>query len=363
MKYSLSQKLTLIRPLCPETHKTLRLSDVLAFGLDGIDCEVLETLEEIEAADLTGRRILFAIELGVSGINLEYVKMLKRIRLNRQMFRGSVAGIIVDGASELYTKSVSRHLEFSANRAGCAFLGRPLVEGTLSLRNYNIVANLLGTDNLNAYRQSVKDLAHRLLSFQPLGVKYPHILALHAGHSQRSNTLTLWQMVRQGIGDRAAVLEIPLHEGEIYDCKGCKYETCLHMGEQSRCIYGGVITEEVYPAIIECDALVMICPNYNDAISATLTAFVNRLTALFRVHRFYNKQLYAVIVSGYSGSDIVAEQLISSLNMNKSFFLPPEFAMMRTANDPGAIALREHIREDAAAFGQRIIVQLGGGFV
>ncbi len=356
----LSQKIALIRPLCPDSEKTLRLTDVLEYGLDGTDCEVLETVAEIEAADLTGRRILFAIELGESGINLEYVRMLKMIRLDRDMFRGSVAGIIVDGASELYTKSVSRHLEFSANRAGCAFLGRPLVEGTLSLRNYNVVANVLGTDNLGAYRQSVKDLVERLLAFQPSGVERPRILALHAGHSKQSNTLMLWSMIREGIDDRAEIQEISLHEGEIYDCRGCKFETCLHMGEESRCIYGGVITEEVYPAILECDALVMICPNYNDAISANLTAFVNRLTALFRVHRFYDKQLYAVIVSGYSGSDIVAEQLISSLNMNKSFLLPPEFAMIRTANDRGSIVLREHIQEDALAFGQRMIAQLGG---
>ena len=356
----LNQKITLVRPLCPDSEKTLRLSDVLAYGLDGVDCDVLETIGEIEAADLTGRRILFAIELGESGINLEYVRMLKLIRLHREMFRGSIAGVIVDGASELYTKSVSRHLEFSANRAGCAFLGRPLVEGTLSLRNYNTVANILGTDNLSAYRQSVRDLVERLASFQPLEVERPNILALHAGHSKHSNTLMLWDMIRKGVGDQAEIQEISLHDGEIYDCRGCKYETCLHMGEESRCIYGGVITEEVYPAILACDALVMICPNYNDAISANLTAFVNRLTALFRVHRFYEKHLYAVIVSGYSGSDIVAEQLISSLNMNKSFFLPPEFAMIRTANDPGSIALREHIREDAMAFGGRMIAQLRG---
>ena len=362
-QHGLSQKITLIRPLCPDSEKTLRLSDVLEFGLAGTECEVLETVAEIEAADLTGCRILFAIELGESGINLEYVRMLKLIRLNREMFRGSIAGIIVDGASELYTKSVSRHLEFSANRAGCAFLGRPLVEGTLSLRNYNVVANVLGTDNLNAYRQSARDLVERLQAFQPSAVEHPHILALHAGHSQQSNTLTLWSMIRTGLEDRADILEISLHEGEIYDCRGCKFETCLHMGERSRCVYGGVITEEVYPAILKCDALVMICPNYNDAISANLTAFVNRLTALFRVHRFYDKQLYAVIVSGYSGSDIVAEQLISSLNMNKSFLLPPEFAMIRTANDRGSITRREHIREDALAFGRRMIAQLGGGSV
>ena len=77
-----------------------------------------------------------------------------------------------------------------------------------------------------------------------------------------------------------------------------------------------------------------------------------------RVHRFYDKRLYAVIVSGYSGSDIVAEQLISALNMNKSFLLPPRFAMMRTANDPGAIAERPRIREDAADFAAGMMEEL-----
>ena len=170
----------------------------------------------------------------------------------------------------------------------------------------------------------------------------------------------LWEMVHEGLGDAADIREICLHDGEIYDCRGCEYETCLHFGEKSRCFYGGIIPGEVYPAIQECDALVMICPNYNDALSANLTAFVNRLTALVRVQRLYEKRLYAVIVSGYSGSDIVAEQLISSLNMNKTFLLPPQFALIRTANDPGAILKREHIHEDAAAFGRQMLAQLQG---
>ena len=45
--------------------------------------------------------------------------------------------------------------------------------------------------------------------------------------------------------------------------------------------------------------------------------------------------LFALVVSGYSGSDTVARQLISALNMNKSFYLPPRFALMETANAPG----------------------------
>lgn len=355
-----TNRITLIRPLCPDHEKTVRLSDVLEFGLRGVDFELLETAEEAAAADLRNRRILFAIELGESGINLEYVRLLKMIRTNRQIFEGSVAGLIVDGSSELYTKSVARHLEFAMNRAGCTFPGRPLVEGTVSLRNYNVIASNLGTDNYSAYRQSLRELVGRLLDFRRQYTDHPHILALHAGQSKTSNTLMLWNMVREGLGEEAQVREISLQNGEVYDCRGCKYETCLHLGEEGHCFYGGVITEDVYPAVLDCDALVMICPNYNDALSANLTAFVNRLTALFRVHRFYEKRLYAVIVSGYSGSDIVAEQLISSLNMNKSFLLPPEFALIRTANDRGAILKREHIREDAAQFGRRMMAELRG---
>ena len=44
----------------------------------------------------------------------------------------------------------------------------------------------------------------------------------------------------------------------------------------------------------------------------------------------------AIVVSGYSGGDIVARQLIGGLNMNKSFWLPGRFALIETANDPGA---------------------------
>ena len=100
-------KLTVIRPLCPDSDKTVRLSDVLVYGPKGHEFEVLETAEENANRDLRGSRILFAVELGESGINLEYVRLLKMIRINRQMFDGCAAGLIVDGSSELYTKSVA----------------------------------------------------------------------------------------------------------------------------------------------------------------------------------------------------------------------------------------------------------------
>ena len=104
-----------------------------------------------------------------------------------------------------------------------------------------------------------------------------------------------------------------------------------------------------------CDALVLLCPNYNDAVSANLSAFINRLTALFRKNRFSEKNLFAVIISGYSGGDLVAEQLISGLNMNKSFILPSQFAFLETANDPESILEVENIQEKAREFGKHIM--------
>jgi hypothetical protein len=49
---------------------------------------------------------------------------------------GSVGALIVDGQSELYTKSAARELAFAANRAGCAFIGRRWRRGQLPSRTF-----------------------------------------------------------------------------------------------------------------------------------------------------------------------------------------------------------------------------------
>jgi multimeric flavodoxin WrbA len=148
--------------------------------------------------------------------------------------------------------------------------------------------------------------------------------------------LALWEMIKNRL-DGIETTEISLRNGTISDCAGCSYTTCLHFGEKGGCFYGGIVVEDVFPAVKQCDALMLLCPNYNDAVSAGLTAFINRLTNLFRQQRFYDKRLYGVIVSGYSGSEILAQQLISSLCMNKSFFLPAHFCILETANDAKSI--------------------------
>ena len=132
----------------------------------------------------------------------------------------------------------------------------------------------------------------------------------------------------------------------------------MHFSEKSSCYYGGVIVEQVYPAIEACDAVVLLCPNYNDALSANLTAFINRLTALFRKNQFYEKSIFALVVSGYSGGNIVAEQVISAMSMNKTFRLPPYFAMVETANNPASILEVEDIQKKASAFAENMMKAL-----
>ena len=329
-----------------------RLDRVLDIALQGIDVIPRDDLPAPE--ELWNARLLFAVPVGAYGINSAYTRLLRRLRAGAVSLEGCVSALIVDGGSEFFTKSTAAELAFALNCAGSALAGRPLVEATGSLANFRVQAKILGTDSENAYRAAVRDLAERLLSAELPRHKTPRLLALHASSYHTSNTMQLWAGVRERLSGSFSISEIGLRNGTISDCSGCPYTMCLHFGEKGRCFYGGLMQDEVWPAVKECDALMLICPNYNDALSANLTAFINRLTGLFRQTRFYDKAVYAIVVSGYSGGDIVARQLISAMNMNKSFYLPPRFALLETANDPGEALKLSGIETRLDAFADRI---------
>ena len=303
---------------------------------------------------LAGKRLLFAIALDEGGCNLAYYRMLSVLRRDTGMLDGCLGAVVVTGVGELYTKDVARDMVLAANLSGCAFLGRPLVEATGSLRNFRVQAQIQGTDEPTAFRLALAELVGRLTGWEGLP-PVRRMLALHASARSTSNTLALWELVKAGLPEAVEVRELCLQNGALADCIGCSYTTCLHFGQQGGCFYGGPMVDEVFPAVRECDALVMLCANYNDALAANLTAFVNRLTALFRQSRFYDKRLYGLIVSGYSGGDLVARQLISALNMNKSFYLPPRFCMMETANEKGSLVKLPGVGQRSGAFAERMM--------
>lgn len=338
-----------------------RIQHALDRALSAVPHRELERLESFVALcerptteEKADRRFLFAINLAEGGLNMAYARLIAYLSKHVHSLDGCLGAVVVDGAEELFTKKIGREMIFMANRAGCAFPGKPLVEATGSLYNFTTQARVKGVDNLTAYEESVCSLVEKLRSFT-LPAAGRHILAVHASSRRTSNTLLLWEMVRHHLTG-ADIREISLRNGAVVDCRGCSYEACLHFGEQGDCFYGGIMVKQVYPAVRECDTLVLICPNYNDAVSANIMAFFNRLTALFRTdwETFAQKRIFALVVSGYSGGDIVAEQVIGALNCNKNFILPGHFALMETANEPKSILASPGVDERAEALASRI---------
>ncbi len=349
-----------------------RLEEVLNKAIDRseTEVEVLQSFEEFSAAAESGClkkcKLVFAAAIPASGVSLEVYKIIDYLQSkstadsSKAVLDGSSGGVIVDGDTELYTKDIGRKLIFAANLEGCSFPGKPLVEATASLNNFKVLSKLWNTDLKGAYLKSCESLMERVWEFsaERRDNKKPNVLAIHAGSHKLSNSLALWRMVTSGLEGRASIEEISVRNGQVWDCRGCKYEDCLHFGENGDCFYGGVMVEKVYPAILKCDILVLICPNYNDSVSANIMAFINRLTAVFRANDFSRKRVYAIIVSGYSGSDLVAQQIIGAININKSFALPASFSMMETANDPGDIEKSDGISARAKAFADKILGDL-----
>lgn len=355
-----SDELLVIRPICEMLGRIQRLDQVLGDCLtklesEGVRVTLVEKVSELEDIPMPGKKVIFAICLSEAGVNLEYYRLLEAFRLHPHCLDRSVGGIIVDGSSEMYTKALARRMAFSANSAGCTFPGKPLVEATGSLSNFNVLGKINHLSNQETYSLQVENLIRKVLNFrQPENSRPMHIAAIHASSRKTSNTMLLWDMIRRQLPEETDIREISLRNGTIQDCRGCSFDACHHFGESGECFYGGIMTKQVFPAILQSDAVVLISPNYNDAIGANLTAMVNRLTALFRTHDFSKKRIYSVIVSGYSGGDIVAEQVLGAFNFNKNFILPPRFAILETANDPGTIRDVPDIEAKAKAFAHRM---------
>lgn len=308
--------------------------------------------------DLRNSRLLFAAELNNIGTNMYIMEMLSQLYdRGIDSLSGSCGAVLVHSKNELYTKSAARNIIFLANRLGCDFLGHPAMEATGNLENLRTWQKRMDLSLEEICFKLSRELGCRLLEYNPQQIENPNILALHSSYRKTSNTLELWHMTAKNLA-QCSVNELHVENGDVLDCKGCSYKTCIHYGMQNSCFYGGVMVKNILPAIQKADAVVWVCPNYNDALSANLTAVINRLTALYRTSSFYNKSLFSVVVSGNSGSDSVVKQLIGALNINKGFRLPPGFAITATANDTGEIKKISGIKEKARDFANHIMSQI-----
>ncbi len=254
----MGEPLIVVRPCAAERP---RLASVLDAALAGRPCRTLRSLD----GPVKHARLLFAVSLPESGLDDGFSALLAFLRTHPGCLVGCIGGVLIDGAGDLYTKSAGRELVLAANLAGCAFPGRPLIEGTGDLHNFAVQAKNGSCSLDEAYRRAASDLVRRVLDFSPPRQAVPRVLVLHASNHATSNTLALWSRLRQQLEARCRVTEIGLRNGTLEDCSGCPYTMCMHYGERGDCFYGGVMVQEVYPALRDADALVMLCPNYNDA--------------------------------------------------------------------------------------------------
>ena len=334
-----------------------RLHEFLSDELEGKKVRIIRP-DAIADADLTNQRVLFAISLNAYGMANGLDKIQLRLRSDLNAMEGSYGAVIVDGDTELYTKAVARSLIFDANRSGCAFPAKSLVEATKWLRNYHVISKVSNIDYPTAYLRAARGLVERLLVYEPQLFVRPRVLLLHASSRSSSNTLSLGIEVTRRLKSSCDISEIAMFNGPVYDCNGCSYKACSHFASQKTCFYGGLIPDQVFPAIEQCDAIILCCPNYNDAPGAHFLALNNRLNALSFRDPSHEWALFAIVVSGYSGGNLVAEQLLGGYSLNKPLCLPPRFVLLETANDPGAIMRDDGIHERLEAFAENIRVSL-----
>jgi hypothetical protein len=296
------------------------LTDIVKIATENYQLIIIKTIEDLPA--LKNKKIIFAIELDKCGFNIPLFEILLKLKeRGDNSLLGSRAVIIIQSSSELFTKSTTQKIIFLTNQMGCRFPGHPAVEATHNLNNFLTRQKTFNLPLLEIYQEQAKELAKKLMEENLKLIYRPKILVLHSSLFKTSNTLMLWKMVKENL-DGEDIKELHVENGTVVDCRGCSYKTCIHYSEEKSCFYGGIMVKEILPAIEEADCIIWLCPNYN--------------------------------VSGNSGSDCVAKQLIGALNINKGFKLPPYFTLTATANDPGSIMNIRGIDKKAKEFAENI---------
>lgn len=304
--------------------------------------------------NLQNKKIFFASENTDIDCDIAMLEFFSKLyEKGDNCLLGSTAAVLVHSNTEHGTKRTSQDIIYLANNLGCSFIGHSVVEATSSLRNFLTWQKTLNLPVEEICLKMCSRLRNRLLEYNPISINDPKILVLYSSPHKTSNTLDLWHMTSKHLSD-FSIKELQIENGEVLDCKGCSYKLCTHYAKHNKCFYGGIMVHDVLPAIEESDAIIWLCPNYNDAVAANLTAVINRLTVLYRKIDFYNKSIFSVIVSGNSGSDSISKQLIGALNINKGFRLPPYYSIMAIANDPGAIFDIPEIDERTKNFAENI---------
>lgn len=309
-----------------------------------------------------GKRLLLLCDLDVIGRDLEVDQLIAEWTVQKSQgvsgMEDTCVGLVTRSPSEFFTKSYARRTVWLLNAMGATIIGRPLVELLPNFENFMTwkKTSSLSLEDLAASR--IVDLAKRLLAYEPKKYKQPKLVVIHSSDEKTSNTLALWRQIQKELIKIEApfdIQEVYIKRGSITDCIGCKYEICISEAKKLSCVLGGQFVDEVMPAIDSAHVIMWICPNYNDTIGGDLVALINRMSGFYRTRDLSEKKIYSVIVSGNSGTDSVASQLIGSLVLNKGFALPPYFCLTEIAGDPLSILEKPSLESKTSHFAHRLI--------
>ena len=178
-----------------------RLTRLLQTALEGTASQPISI--DALGQGLHDAAIIFAVGVDALGVSDEFLRRLRLLRQNNGCLRGSIAGIVVDGESELYSKSAAQELALAANMAGCTFLGKSLVEGTGSLYNQHILAQRMNRSWEETYFLRAKELVQRL---ERDGLIYAELrfapqYHLNGGMSQEDAVLAAIAGLEQGLAE------------------------------------------------------------------------------------------------------------------------------------------------------------------
>lgn len=302
-------------------------------------------------------RVVLVSKINALGIDGDMFSFLEKV-LEKQSFENATVGAFVESDTELHTRDAGVQYLYIANKAGANLPGKALVEAIIGEENFVPLSGPLGLEPTKILDGQLKNL-HNRMEAEIKRAEKPILSVWTIGRPGISATRELWERIEphlQGI----EIDLLSFGDENIRDCRGCAYAICKEKGQQTSCIYEDYVVEKIYPSIEKSDSILLLTPNYNDMMPANFVSAINRLTALFRKRKFYDKKIFAAIVAGHTGQERLSQQIIGALNINKTFYVPKRFSLEVRAHNADAVRENAEIGKKARAFGKHVRSELLG---
>lgn len=140
-----------------------RLGDVLETALDGLRFQTIEA-EELETADCTDARVLFAASADPVGENEPMRRLTARLLRDELRLCGAVCAMIADGEQGGAMRTDALRLLLAANAAGAEVLPQALLESGRDLRALDDIS--CGQTPFERYRVLARTVTRRLAAYE-----------------------------------------------------------------------------------------------------------------------------------------------------------------------------------------------------